>query len=63
MAYQVYPDCGERVYSLGCVWCNEEAYIAEQDRLTDLRNASAPALDNELLKSAPTVEGDRSAER
>jgi len=24
------PDCGSRVYNLGCTWCNEEAYIAEQ---------------------------------
>lgn len=25
------PDCGERVYNLGCVNCNEAAYIAEQE--------------------------------
>jgi hypothetical protein len=24
------PDCGERVYNLGCVNCNEAAYIDEQ---------------------------------
>lgn len=30
------PDCGERVYNLGCVNCNESAYIDEQERLTDL---------------------------
>lgn len=24
------PDCGSRVYNLGCTWCNEEAYIEEQ---------------------------------
>lgn len=30
-------DCGSRVYNLGCTWCNEVAYIAEQDRLTDLQ--------------------------
>jgi len=29
------PDCGERVYKLGCVNCNEDAYIAEQEMLTD----------------------------
>lgn len=29
------PDCGERVYNLGCVNCNEPAYIEEQERLTD----------------------------
>ena len=29
------PDCGERVYSLGCVNCNEAAYIEEQEQLTE----------------------------
>lgn len=29
------PDCGERVYSLGCTNCNEEAYIEEQEYLTE----------------------------
>ena len=29
-------DCGSRVYNLGCVNCNEEAYIAEQVRLDEL---------------------------
>lgn len=24
------PDCGSRVYTAGCVYCNEAAYIAEQ---------------------------------
>lgn len=28
-------NCGSRVYSLGCVNCDEEAYISEQERLTD----------------------------
>jgi hypothetical protein len=31
------PDCGCRVYALGCVNCNEEDYIEEQDMLTDLQ--------------------------
>lgn len=31
------PDCGERIYNLGCVNCNETAYIDEQERLTDLQ--------------------------
>ncbi len=30
------PDCGERVYNLGCVNCNEAAYIEEQERLNAL---------------------------
>lgn len=34
MSYTRCPDCGERVYSLGCTWCNEEAYIAQQETLT-----------------------------
>lgn len=25
-------DCGSRVYNLGCVNCDEENYIAEQER-------------------------------
>lgn len=29
------PDCGERVYNLGCVNCNEAAYI-EQQALDDV---------------------------
>ena len=29
------PDCGERVYGLGCTNCNEAAYIEEQIALTD----------------------------
>lgn len=28
--------CGERVYALGCVNCNEAAYIEEQEMLTEL---------------------------
>ncbi len=28
-------DCGCRVYSMGCVNCNEEDYIGEQEWLTD----------------------------
>lgn len=27
---QTCPDCGCRVYRLGCVNCNEDAYIAQQ---------------------------------
>ena len=27
-------NCGSRVYSLGCVSCDEENYIAEQESLT-----------------------------
>src|SRR5262245_8272658 len=34
-AMKTCPDCGERVYNLGCVNCNEEAYIEEQNMLTD----------------------------
>jgi|HubBroStandDraft_4_1064222.scaffolds.fasta_scaffold06274_5 hypothetical protein len=31
------PDCGSRVYNLGCTWCNEPAYIEEQIQI-DGRN-------------------------
>lgn len=30
------PDCGCRVYKLGCVNCNEAAYIEEQIQLIGL---------------------------
>lgn len=42
MAYETCPDCGERVYNLGCTWCNEDAYIVEQSRLTDLQDEREP---------------------
>ena len=31
------PDCGCRVYNLGCVNCNEEAYIEEQSVIDEAR--------------------------
>lgn len=31
MAFKDCPDCGSRVYELGCVNCNEVAYIEAQD--------------------------------
>lgn len=36
------PDCGERVYALGCVNCREEAYIEEQEYLTALYPTDDP---------------------
>lgn len=36
-------NCGERVYSLGCVNCDEEKYIAEQ-----IRNGEQPDYEREL---------------
>lgn len=35
-AMKTCPNCGERVYSLGCTNCNENAYIEDQVRLTEL---------------------------
>lgn len=29
-------NCGEPVYGLGCTWCNEDAYIEEQEYPTSL---------------------------
>jgi hypothetical protein len=43
MSYKTCPDCGERVYKLGCVNCNEEAYIAEQEVLNYLEEAEREA--------------------
>jgi hypothetical protein len=34
-------NCGERVYKLGCVNCNESAYIEEQEQLTALYDSEA----------------------
>lgn len=31
MAFKACPDCGCRVYALGCVNCNEAAYIEAQE--------------------------------
>ena len=36
MAFKLCPDCGERVYNLGCTNCNEASYIEEQEMLTEL---------------------------
>lgn len=39
------PDCGSRVYNLGCTWCNESAYIAEQESIDSRRSESmSPAM-------------------
>lgn len=40
------PDCGERVYNLGCVNCNKDAYIAEQEMLTELLWPDKPSAAN-----------------
>lgn len=31
MNFRGCPDCGSRVYSLGCTWCDEERYMEEQE--------------------------------
>lgn len=36
MAYPTCENCGERIYNLGCSWCNEEDYIEEQARFDSL---------------------------
>lgn len=30
------PDCGQPVYDLGCTWCNESAYIEQQNHFDKL---------------------------
>lgn len=35
MAHETCPDCGCRVYNLGCVNCDEPCYIEEQERLDE----------------------------
>ena len=39
---QTCPDCGCRVYNLGCVNCNEIAYIEEQEMFDAIREAENP---------------------
>lgn len=52
------PDCGERVYSLGCTNCNEVAYIDEQVRLTELQYPEATSAEPQRVAVAvdPHVE-------
>lgn len=47
------PDCGERVYNLGCVNCNEVAYIEEQERMTDLYGSDDPPSEPTDAASCP----------
>lgn len=54
MTYQTCPNCGERVYALGCTWCDEDAYIAEQIALDAQQYPARPK------KPEPIVTGDRS---
>lgn len=48
------PDCGERVYSLGCVNCNEAAYIEEQ-AARDYRDEYEPATADRPRRFADAV--------
>ena len=50
------PDCGERVYKLGCVNCNEAAYIAEQEDF-DRQHAAEEDRDKRLKYEQPTWGG------
>ena len=42
------PDCGSRVYKLGCVNCNEAAYIEEQEQFTDALQGPASGARTEI---------------
>ena len=42
------PDCGERVFKLGCVNCDEELYIEEQWRLNELWPSESYVNDDEV---------------
>jgi hypothetical protein len=56
------PECGGRVYSRGCVNCDEDAYITEQEALTDRYNSERPRY-HEVIRHAdgtqfvPTEDG------
>ena len=47
------PDCGERVYSLGCVNCDEAAYIEAQA----LEDQAAAEAEERYRNEAPTWGG------
>lgn len=59
MAYQTCPDCGERVYNLGCTWCNEDAYIEEQEMFTALEMSERPPAPAAVAR-CPTSQGEPS---
>jgi hypothetical protein len=44
------PECGGRVYSRGCVNCDEDAYITEQEALTDRYNSEGNYIFNSLAE-------------
>jgi hypothetical protein len=35
MAYKTCENCGSKVYGLGCVNCDEENYIAQQEMMNN----------------------------
>jgi len=40
MSYKTCENCGGRIYKYGCVNCNEEDYIAEQNDESNLQNTT-----------------------
>jgi hypothetical protein len=56
MAYKTCDDCGERVYGLGCTWCNEAAYITQQEIFDDVYGRSETEYAYRLLAAqSPSV--------
>jgi hypothetical protein len=54
------PDCGERVYNLGCVNCNEADYIEEQIVLDAIRDSEEHERGDWPIAPAPALrETDR----
>jgi len=46
-------NCGSRVYSLGCTWCNEEAYIEQQTHFDALHDRDRKAEQRAGLSDEP----------
>lgn len=46
-------NCGSRVYSLGCTWCNEDAYIEQQQHFDDLHERDRKAEQRADLSDDP----------
>lgn len=61
MSYKTCPDCGERVYSLGCTWCNEEAYINQQARFDALSAAERAEIHSDRGEQAIAIQDRRRA--
>ena len=57
MAYKTCPDCGSRVFNRGCVNCDKDNYIAEQEYFNHLPEIYDNIEADIELPKAETVKG------